>query len=185
MRASKPDPKQNVEGAPTDFRPVQPAFEMKIDSPDQDPTAKDAHIPDPHGDRIRKHSREMLQTGGFHFAGGLPTAGHRADVAGKLRPIREVALRLMALDALFTWVNAAESSVSTARLNAYINRNDLQAHLTEDERKIVALSRADAHKLHNDTIGWRLENMWALAWIIGFDPQPDPISGQVSNEISR
>ena len=97
MDASKPIPKQSGGDAPTDFKPVRPAFEMKIDSPEQDPTAKDVRKPDPHGDRIRKRSREILQTGGFHFAEGLPTAGHRAGVAGKLRPIREVALRLMAL----------------------------------------------------------------------------------------
>lgn len=184
MDASKPVPKQNGGDAPTDFKPVRPAFEMKIDSADQDPTAKNVHNPDPRGDRIRKRSREILQTGGFHFAGGLPTAGHRAGVDSKLRPIREVALRLMALDAFFTWVNSPESSVSTVRLNAYIDRNNLRAHLTEDEREILALTRADAHKLHNDTIGWRLENMWALAWVLGFNPPPDPISGRVPNKIS-
>ena len=27
--------------------------------------------------------------------------------------------------------------------------------------------------------------MWALAWVLGFDPPPDPMSGQVPNEISR
>jgi Domain of unknown function (DUF4272) len=27
--------------------------------------------------------------------------------------------------------------------------------------------------------------MWALAWVLGFHPPPDPVSGQVSDEISR
>jgi hypothetical protein len=152
MRASKPAPKENGGDGPTGFEPVRPAFEMKIDSPDQDPTVKNVRKPDPRGDRIRNRSRAILQAGGFHFTGGLPTAGHRAGVAGKLRPIREVAVRLMALDALFAWVNSPESSVPTARLNAYMNRNDLRAHMTEEEREILALSRADAHELHNDTI---------------------------------
>ena len=75
--------------------------------------------------------------------------------------------------------------MSSVRLNAYINRNDLRAHLTKEEREILALSRADAHELHNDTIGWHLENMWALAWVLGFEPAPDPMSGQLSDKISR
>jgi hypothetical protein len=171
--------------APVDFEPVQPVFEMEIDSPDEDPTVRNADKPDPDGDRIRKRSREILAAGGFYAADNLPTAGHRAGVPGKLRPIREVALRLMALDALFTWVNSPESSVSSDRLNAYVERNGLRAHLTEGELEILALSRMEAHNRHNDTIGWRLENMWALAWILGFDPPPDPVSGQIPNEISR
>lgn len=173
------------EEMPADFEPVQPVFEMKIDSPDQDPTVRDANKPDPDGDRIRKRSGDILAAGGFHAAEGLPTAGHRAGVPGKLRPIREVALRLMALDALITWVNSPESSVASDRLKAYVERSGLRARLTEDELGILALSRMEAHDLHNDTIGWRLENMWALAWVLGFDPPPDPMLGQIPNDISR
>lgn len=185
MTDSKPASKDTGDDAAASFEPVQPALELTVDSRHDDPTAKDADKPDPSGDRIRKRSRRILEAGGFHFAEWLPTAGHRADVPGKLRPVREVALRLMALDALFTWVNSPESSVSSDRLNAYIKRNDLQAHLTKDERVILALTRTEAHKLHNETIGWHLENMWALAWILGFNPPPEPMSGQVTDEVSR
>ena len=103
---------------------------------------------------------------GFQFVEALPTLGHRADVPGKLQPIREVALHLMALDALFTWVNSPESSVSSDQLNAYLKRSGLRAHLTEDELAILAKSREKAHELHNDSIGWHLENMWALVLIL-------------------
>ena len=173
------------ENASTDFEPVAPVYEMTIDSPADDPTVKNAGEPDPRGERIREQSREILQAGGFQFSAALPTAGHRLNVPGKLRPIREVALRLMALDALFTWVNSPESSVSSDRLKAYVERSNLQGHLTREEREIMALSREEAHEQHNDGIGWHLENMWALAWILGFDPPPDPMSGQIPNDVSR
>ncbi len=48
--------------------------------------------------------------------------------------------------------------------------------LTPEERKIHALPRAKAKALHQETIGWRLENMWPLAWMLGFEPAP-PVSG--------
>ena len=48
--------------------------------------------------------------------------------------------------------------------------------LTPEERKIHAMPRAKARAIHQGTIGWRLENMWPLAWILGFDLAP-PASG--------
>lgn len=150
-----------------------------------DPTAHNTDQPDPKGDVVRQQSLATLSKGGFHAADWLPTAGHRAGVPGKLRPVREVAQRLMALDALFTWASAPEDAVATDRLKAYIERNDLRAHLTEEERVILSLSRANARQQHSAGIGWRLENMWSLAWVLGFDSPPDPMIGQVPNDVSR
>ena len=168
----------------SDFEPVEPIATLKIESPGDDPTIKNADMPDQRGQQIREHSFKILSKGGFHFAKSLPTLGHRGDVPGKLRPVREIALRLMALDALFTWVNSPESSISSQQLNNYLKRSDLRSQLTKDELEILNLSREEAHELHNNSIGWYLENMWALAWVLGFDPPPNPMSGQVPNEIS-
>ena len=165
------------------FVPIEPALTFQVESPEDDPTVKNAGQPDPAGEQVRASSQKALNAAGFQFANNLPTAGHRAAVEGKLRPLREIASRLMALDALFTWVTSPES-VSTERLQAYIKRNALLDHLTGEEQEILSLSRADANSKHSNTIGWRLENMWALAWILGFDPAPD-VSGQLSQEISR
>ena len=121
---------ENNQDASRDFKPVEPVIEMTIDSPEDDPKVKASDKPDPRGDRIRQRSHEILKAGGFHFAEALPTASHRANVPGTLRPTREVALRLMALDALFAWVNSPESSVSSERLKAYLERNDLRSQLT-------------------------------------------------------
>lgn len=150
-----------------------------------DPTAHNTDQPDPEGDAIRQQSLQTLSKGGFQAADWLPTADHRAGVPGKLRPVREIALRLMALDALFTWASAPEDAVATDRLKAYIDRNDLRAHLTEDERAMLSLSRKAAREQHSAVVGWRLENMWALAWVLGFETPPDPMLGQIPSDVSR
>src|SRR4051794_14024526 len=43
-----------------------------------------------------------------------------------IRPPDEVAARLMALDALFTWVAYSEEDVASDRIESYIDRNDLR-----------------------------------------------------------
>jgi Domain of unknown function (DUF4272) len=79
---------------------------------------------------------------------------------------------LAALDALFTWVGFPEKAAATDRVQKYLDRNGLRDWLTEDEAAIVALPRAKAHESYVDNIGWKLENMWALAWVLGFEPEP-------------
>jgi len=171
--------------AQSDFEPIKPAATVNIDGPEDDPTVRNPGEPDPKGEAVRKKSLAALTKGGFTVSPGLPTAGHRRGVEGKLRPTREIALRLMALDALFTWTSAPEAAVKTDRLKAYIERNKLLDHLTKEEKAIISLSRAEANKQHAGLIGWRLENMWALAWTLGFDPAPDPMLGQIPGEVTE
>lgn len=169
----------------TDFEPIKPAATVEIDNPQNDPTVRDHNKPDPDGEAVRKRSVATLAKGGFTVSPALPTSGHRRGVAGKLRSTRAIALRLMALNALFTWASAPEAAVESERLQAYIKRNDLLDHLTEGEKEIISLSRSQANKQHAGMIGWRLENMWALAWALGFEPEPDPMLGQIPNEVTK
>jgi hypothetical protein len=118
---------------------------------------------------------------GFRPANSLPLP----DLAQQVRPPAEVAARLMALDALFTWVAFPEKSVATPRVEGYLDRNRLRDWLTADETAIIALSRGEAYEAHVDNIGWRLENMWALAWVLGFEPEPDLEAAQVGEVVTR
>jgi hypothetical protein len=122
-----------------------------------------------------------LEALGFRPAKSLPLP----EMNQPLRPAAEVAARLMALDALFTWVAFPEKSAATARVEKYIDRNGLRDWLTEDESKIIDLPRAEAHRAHVDNIGWKLENMWALAWVLGFDPEPGLAASQVGDDVTR
>lgn len=57
--------------------------------------------------------------------------------------------------------------------------------LTFEEAEIIDLPRRKAHKTHVDIIGWKLENMWALAWVLGFNPEPGLDASQISNDVAR
>ena len=122
-----------------------------------------------------------LEELGFRPARSLPDP----DPSRAIRPPDEVAARLLALDALFTWVAFSEEDVATDRIVSYLDRNGLRRWLTADEQAVVALPRADAHEEHVDTIGWKLENMWSLAWVLGFEPEPSVESAQIRRDISR
>ncbi|MDX1944945.1 MAG: DUF4272 domain-containing protein [Pirellulaceae bacterium] len=130
---------------------------------------------------LRKKVFAELEAAGFSPAKSLPLP----DMDQRLRPAAEVSARLMALDALFTWVAFLENSVATARIQNYIDRNRLLDWLTEKESAIVTLSRNEARDLHVDNIGWKLENMWAFAWVLGFDQEPTLEASQIEEDVTR
>jgi hypothetical protein len=137
----------------------------------------------PKSDReIREANVRKLTAEGFRIAGSLPV---KRDGKRALRPAREIATRLMALDAVFTWACYSEADASTARLKGYISRNDLAALMTKEDRSIVALSRARAEAKHGETAGWRLENMWPLAWVLGYRKRPKLEGTFLSRDIQR
>ena len=132
-------------------------------------------------DEIRERSLSFLESRGFRPARWLP----KPETASPLRPAREIAVRLMALDAVFTWVTFPEASAETDRIRKYIHTNHLRDWMTEEETEIIDLPRDEAHDEHVDIIGWRLENMWPLAWVLGFDPAPNVDEGEIPTSISR
>lgn len=150
--------------------------------PSEDPTVKDANTPDPRGAAIRDRSLSRVLAAGFEPASSLPTAGRRAFLPGELRPKAEIARRLLALQALVLWVAAPEDAYPSEEIRAYATRNRLAASLTAEELEMFGLSR-EAARQHSGTIGWRMENMWPLAWMLGFEKVPSITHGQVSGEI--
>ena len=128
---------------------------------------------------MREKNLASLKRLGFRVAPSLPTVRHEGRV--RLRPVPEIVGRAAALKALFAWVSAPEDALPSDRVTAFVRRNKLRAHLTDEEREIVDLPRLDANEQHVNAIGWRLENMWPLAWVVGFDPAP-PIGGMIDHE---
>lgn len=167
------------------FEPVKTALTITLDSPADDPTTKNAGSADPDGERIRKLSLATLSAAGFNAAGSLPTLNHRFGVPGKLRSPRDIAMRVMALKALFIWASAPESAAASERVTRYIERNGLKEHLTPEELKIISMPRQQALTQHGESIGWRLENMWSLCWLLGYDTPPNPTSGQLPDEVTE
>ncbi len=116
-----------------------------------------------------------LEALGFHAAKWLPPP----EVNQPIRAPADVASRLMALKALFIWVALPEQAAPSEQIEEYLDRNGLRAWLASDEREMIALPRDAAHESHVNRIGWKLENMWALAWVLGFDPEPDLEASQI------
>ena len=126
---------------------------------------------------IREQSRKTLTEAGFRFAPSLPYLPEAAT----RRPVGDIARRLMALNAVFLWAAPAGAGVRDDTFGPYRQANQLDPFLTDDDQAILATDRATAVARHGNSIGWRLENMWPLAWIVGFDRQP-PLRGMIDND---
>ena len=96
----------------------------------------------------RQRNLATLKKLGFKVAPSLPTKRENE----RLRPAAQIEARFRALRELFFWVASSRP----------LQRTDVKSALTPEEREIHALPRAKARSLHQETIGWRLENMWPL-----------------------
>lgn len=101
---------------------------------------------------------------------------------GTLRPELEVAQRLCCHCAVFAWGSAPTEF--EARIDEFIDSNDLRSCMTEDELSLVDLPKDEAAEQFANIVGWRLENMWSLAWIIGLAEEPSATTGQLPQEVS-
>lgn len=104
---------------------------------------------------------------GFRVAPSLPERG--TEDAAVLRPVAEVARRLAALNAVFAYAAAPESAVPGQSLKHHIDRACLREAMTPDELAIIDTERQSAQAEHGGTIGWRSENAYALAWVLGLN----------------
>ena len=131
---------------------------------------------------VRDRNLAHLNSLGFCVADSLPTI--RSGQPTVLRPVHEIAMRFAALAAVFLWAGAQEDDVPSAELQHYIEANDLRGALSDDDLAILALDRNQAIDQHSRTIGWRLENIWSLAWILGFE-LPPALSGMIDDQTIR
>jgi hypothetical protein len=115
------------------------------------------------GVTVREDNLATLRELGFRVAPSLPAKRGKARV----RPAKQIAQRFEALRDLFRWVSSPKQERRGAHRGA----------MTGAERAVFALPRKDA-RAHVDTIGWKLENMWPLAWMVGFEAEP-PVSGEM------
>ena len=99
-----------------------------------------------------------------------------------LRSPEDIARRLLALQALFYWV--VRQDVPDDVLRERATRDRLVSALTESEAQLFAAPRVQAQQAVH-AVGWRLENMWPLAWALGFDPAPEPAAGMIDDATIR
>lgn len=124
---------------------------------------------------MRQANLDRLTADGFKPATWLP----EGRTSRTLRPTREIAGRLMALRALFLRTVLPEANLPEDVVQAHVERNQLLAYLTSQEQAVWQTPRERVGAEHSDSIGWRLENIWALAWVLGHEPELSYLGGMV------
>jgi len=117
----------------------------------------------------------------------LPTAvGEPSEslgfAGGELRPEIEIANRFLSLCAVFAWGSAPPEYERV--ITEFIERNDLRSSTPPEELGILDLPKEEASAQFSHLVGWRLVNMWSLAWILGLVGPPSAITGQLPEEVS-
>lgn len=130
--------------------------------------------------RHRTANLRMLTAMGFRVASWLPL--QRGGAPRALRPVEEILARALALRAVCVWVALDEAHLPSAAIETGILAHGIDTAFTDVDRDILRLSRQDAQERHLGTIGWRLENLWPLAWILGFEPQPG-LRGMIDEDV--
>lgn len=143
------------------------------------PTTPAAGTPDNEALALKQRVFNELGSLGFRPANSLPLPELHPDV----RAPYTLCTRLMSLQAVFAWAAAPEHVFESAPLQAYIERNNLRPSMTESELALIDLPRDEAQERHAGTVGWKLENMWALAWILGFEEVPALGASQIPDGI--
>lgn len=122
----------------------------------------------PAGERFRRLSKMLLDHDGFKFSNGLPTYGQRDSVT-RLRPKEEIAARILCNYLCWAYVYQTAEQLPAQAIKKYLELHKLNDKLTKQEKQILASDRKTAQKKFGSKIGWKLENTWALAWVLGFE----------------
>jgi hypothetical protein len=134
---------------------------------------------------LRRKSLEQLSQLGFQVADNLPVERTIAGGGPQLRPKNEILSRVLAIKALWLWVDLHPQAESEATVLEMLDEAGLRAHLTTQEAEILSLSRKDAVAQHGHLMGWKNENCWPLAWALGFPEAPSVDQGQVSGKLGK
>jgi hypothetical protein len=148
---------------------TQAAASFKVEMPDYHASASEV------AKAVRARTLAELTVAGFRPASSLPFP----NVEAALRPKEEIAGRFCSLLNLVLFVVAPEERSPETELRQTMDKHHLDRFLTAEEKDILSLPRVDAHTEHINSIGWRLENMLALAWIMGMEPKP-AVSAEMS-----
>jgi len=153
---------------------ARPTVEVPVPSPEE----RDAQG-DPKAVALRREVLSELNSMGFYPAEWMPLA----DLGRQLRQQAEIAGRLLALAGVFAWAAAPPDAVPGSQLQAFLKRSKLGRWVTESEREVLSLPRPRANAEFAGMVGWRLENMWPLAWVLGYDRQPEVGTSQIDQNV--
>ncbi|BCX46870.1 conserved hypothetical protein [Haloferula helveola] len=173
---------RDAEGMTVTMKRVTENPDEKTKDSGADPTAREGVDKDPLGERYRLTSTAILRFEGFKAANWLPTWKRRTGVGDQLRPTEEILDRLLCSYATVCWVVLSEDQLPSKNAQAFLDTWKLRESLTDTERDILDTPRDQASEKFTDSVGWKIENMWALAWVLGFEEMPDVYQPQIDSE---
>jgi hypothetical protein len=121
---------------------------------------------------IRAESLDFLEPRGFSLSqasSNLPLP----NLKQTLRPLADIVGRVMAMQTLFLYVALEEEQERSETLQKYITQNYLMSHFTPEEARVFSLPRTQAREHYQASIGWLLEGIWSLAWVLGYNKKPE------------
>lgn len=130
---------------------------------------------------IRQQNLDVLSNMGFAVTDSLPSGPRGEEDA--LRPKEEIARRLWALNVVFLYVAFPPGAAATDSIKRCIDANGLAAAHTAEERAMLKPWRWLSRRRNWDSVGWYLENMLSLAWILGFEIEPGLDGAMVDEEL--
>ncbi len=110
---------------------------------------------------LRRETLSICLDAEFKPASSLPT-----EFDKQLRPSIEIAHRLHSIKALVLWLMVPQENLPNEKILSFINQNNLKDLMTEEEKTILSVSRDDEQA--RNSIGWKFENAWPLAWYFGY-----------------
>ncbi|WP_300021960.1 DUF4272 domain-containing protein [uncultured Maribacter sp.] len=126
---------------------------------------------------LRRKNLDICFNAGFKPTKSLPT-----ELGRQLRPTIEIAQRLHAIKALVLWLMVPEESLPKHHILSFIENNNLEDFMTQDEIAILDLPRDDVQG--RNAIGWKFENAWPLAWYFGYK-EPEITGEMMSGELMQ
>lgn len=128
-----------------------------------------------------RHLRALAKVD-LRAADWLPLADARW-AEPKLRSKEEIVRRMMAAYITTAWVCAPEEIVPKQEVKSYLAKNKLSAGcFSRQEAEWIQAPREHARE-HAPQAGWIMENIWSLAWLVGYQPTPNPSAEQVSDVV--
>ena len=133
---------------------------------------------------MREEHLGAVEFFGQQAADWMPTASQRFDLSSlRLRPKEEIIRRMMAGYICTAWVCAPPEVVPSLQVQEYLKNNGLKKrHFAEHELQWMQSGRAKAAESAGRA-GWIFENIWGLAWLLGFGSIITPDDHQIPDQV--
>jgi Domain of unknown function (DUF4272) len=107
------------------------------------------------------------------------------DLTRTLRSRGEMVGRALAMQTLFLYVSLTEDQETSEALQEHAKRNYLSLYWTPEEQYVFNLPRTEATTQYQGFVGWLLEGLWSLAWVLGYPQKPTIAQQEIPTEVAR